>query len=228
MNKTVVLTFDDGTKSHRTMVAPYLFKLGFGATFYVTHAWMNDPENYLDWNEIAEIDAMGFEIGNHSWSHLIFSKPEIFSLFTEELLLVEKALKKVGVKKPTSFAWPANRYSKHLFPILKDLGYQSARGGYHYDNNIKTINSKKSYETGINNLFTTPSTMIATPELTFDHFKRIVNLTEKDNTVILQFHGVPEVTFPQVDTPVKNFISYMNYLKQENFTVISMEKFGSV
>jgi hypothetical protein len=46
-DKLVVLTFDDAVKSHRTFVAPLLKDLGFGATFFVTHTWMNDPTNCM-------------------------------------------------------------------------------------------------------------------------------------------------------------------------------------
>src|SRR4030095_820346 len=70
----VVLTFDDAVKSHRTFVAPLLKQLGFGATFFVTHRWMDDSANFMTWEEIAEIHRMGFEIGNHSWTHADFSK----------------------------------------------------------------------------------------------------------------------------------------------------------
>ena len=46
-DKLVVLTFDDAVKSHRTFVAPLLKELGFGATFFVTHKWMDDPTNFM-------------------------------------------------------------------------------------------------------------------------------------------------------------------------------------
>ncbi len=73
--KRVVLTFDDAVKSHRTFVAPLLSDLGFQATFFVTHRWMDDAENFMSWQDIAEIHEMGFEIGNHSWTHSNFSIP---------------------------------------------------------------------------------------------------------------------------------------------------------
>src|SRR2546426_11867185 len=73
--KLVVLTFDDAVKSHRTFVAPILAKLGFDATFFVTHSWMADRDNFMSWEEIAEIHRMGFEIGNHSWTHDSFAIP---------------------------------------------------------------------------------------------------------------------------------------------------------
>src|SRR5204862_8266893 len=73
--KLVVLTFDDAVKSHRTFVAPLLKELGLGATFFVTHKWMDDQTNFMTWQDIADIHEMGFEIGNHSWTHDDFSMP---------------------------------------------------------------------------------------------------------------------------------------------------------
>ena len=68
--RIVVLTFDGSFKSHRTLVAPLLKELGLGATFFVTHP-SNNPSDSLTWSEIAEIDQMGFEIGNRGWSCLL-------------------------------------------------------------------------------------------------------------------------------------------------------------
>src|ERR671914_787904 len=101
--KLVVLTFDDAVKSHRTFVAPLLKDLGFGATFFVTHSWMNDSEYFMSWRDIAEIHEMGFEIGNHSWTHEDFSVPRNAARLAGELALVENELKKVNVPRPVSF-----------------------------------------------------------------------------------------------------------------------------
>src|SRR5206468_748744 len=60
--KLIVLTFDDAVKSHRTFVAPLLKELGFGATFFVTHKWMDDRTNFMTWQDIAEINELGYEI----------------------------------------------------------------------------------------------------------------------------------------------------------------------
>src|SRR2546422_4032846 len=82
----VVLTFDDAVKSHRTVVAPLLKELGFGATFFISHAWMtSDPKHYLTWMEIAELHEMGFEIGNHSWTHPSFAVPKNAARLPAEL-----------------------------------------------------------------------------------------------------------------------------------------------
>src|SRR5689334_25393175 len=89
-DKLVVLTFDDAVKSHRTFVAPLLKDLGFGATFFVTHKWMEDKTNFMTWQEIAEIQRMGFEIGNHSWTHGDFSSPKQAHRMPGELYLVDR------------------------------------------------------------------------------------------------------------------------------------------
>src|SRR6266700_2359834 len=91
-DKLVVLTFDDAVKSHRTFVAPLLKELGFGATFFVTHKWMDDRTNFMTWQDIAEINEVGFEIGNHSWTHDDFSMPRNAARLAAELFLVDRAL----------------------------------------------------------------------------------------------------------------------------------------
>src|SRR5437899_4904157 len=128
--RLVVLTFDDAVKTQRTLVAPLLKELGFGATFFVTHRWMvDDPKNYLTWPEIAEIHQMGFEIGNHSWTHPAFVFPRDAGRLAAELALVEHELGKVGVPRPKSFAWCGNAFGPEAIRELEQLGYQLARRG---------------------------------------------------------------------------------------------------
>ena len=127
--RTAVLTFDDAVRSHRLFVAPYLAELGFPATFFVTHRWMDDRENFMSWEEIAEIAGMGFEIGNHSWSHVNFAIPKNAARLEGELALVENELGKVGVDKPVSFAWCGNHFGPEALAKLRGLGYRLARRG---------------------------------------------------------------------------------------------------
>ncbi|MDB4550109.1 polysaccharide deacetylase family protein, partial [Akkermansiaceae bacterium] len=70
-DKLVVLTFDDCNKSDRSFVAAEVKKYGFGATFFVTEGlgFLKNKNHYTTWEEIAELDKMGFEIANHTRSH---------------------------------------------------------------------------------------------------------------------------------------------------------------
>jgi len=129
--KLVVLTFDDAAKSHHTFVAPLLKELGFGATFFVTHRWMEDRTNFMTWEEIGEIHEMGFEIGNHSWTHADFSMPKNAARLAGELYLVDRALEqtKPKVPRPVSFAYCGNTFGPEAVQRLSHLGYKFARRG---------------------------------------------------------------------------------------------------
>src|SRR5207248_1353476 len=91
-DKLVVLTFADAVESHRRFDAPLLKEAGFSATFFVTHRWMDDAANFMTWDEIGELHQLGFEIGNHSWTHANFSQPKVAARLPEELGQVERAL----------------------------------------------------------------------------------------------------------------------------------------
>ena len=57
LDKTVVLTFDDGCKSQATFVAPILKHYGFGATFYITEGlgFLKNKEAYMTWDEVRDL-----------------------------------------------------------------------------------------------------------------------------------------------------------------------------
>ncbi|MGH9674186.1 MAG: polysaccharide deacetylase family protein, partial [Bryobacteraceae bacterium] len=105
-DKTIVLTFDDAVKSHRTFVAPFLQELGLRASFFVSQRWMGDRANFMTWDDIAAVHGMGFEIGNHTWTHAHFYNAENAVALAGELSQVEAEMARAGVPKPVSFAWP--------------------------------------------------------------------------------------------------------------------------
>jgi peptidoglycan-N-acetylglucosamine deacetylase len=61
------MTFDDACLSHRSVVAPRLKELGYGATFFVCEypGIFAQQEHSMSWEQICELHDMGFEIGNH-------------------------------------------------------------------------------------------------------------------------------------------------------------------
>lgn len=75
-DKLVVLTFDDGCKSHFTVVRPILMRHKFGATFFITEGFgfRTDKNTYMTWEEIAQLHRDGFEIGNHTRDHSLLTK----------------------------------------------------------------------------------------------------------------------------------------------------------
>jgi len=220
--RVVVLTFDDAVKSHRTFVVPLLKELGFGATFFVSHRWMDDSVNFMTWAEIAEIHRMGFEIGNHSWTHDDFSKPANAERLPSELAQIETELTKVNVPRPISFAYCGNNFGPEAIAGLKAAGYRFARRGMQPEVPYGEIKIGPLYDPRKNHPLLIPTTGDAYPGWTLEHFRKIVDQAGPNRFVILQFHGVPDPTHPWVNTQPELFRECMSYLKKQAFQVIAL------
>ena len=228
-DKLVVLTFDDAVKSHRTLVAPFLKELGFGATFFVTHKWMDDRTNFMTWEEIGEIHQLGFEIGNHSWTHADFSQPKNAARLAGELSLVNRALDqtKPKVLRPVSFAYCGNGFGPEAVQRLVELGYQFARRGGQPEVPYGKLEIGATYDPKRHHPLLLPTTGDAYPNWTLEHFKQVVARATNGQIVVLQFHGVPDVAHPWVHTPPERFREYMSYLKENNFRCIPVRDLES-
>jgi len=221
-DKIVVLTFDDAVKSQRTNVAPLLKELGFGATFFVCHRWMvDDPEHYLTWQEIKEMHEMGFEIGNHSWTHAAFSSPRDAARLPAELALVEFELHKVEVPPPTSFAWCGNVFGPEAVEQLAGVGYKLARRGMQPEVPYGAVEVGPTFDPQKQNPLLIPTTGDNYPGWTLDHFRDVADHAQPGQIVVYQFHGVPD-PHPWVNCPPERFREYMDYLKRGGFRVVSL------
>ncbi|MBI1786898.1 MAG: polysaccharide deacetylase family protein [Acidobacteria bacterium] len=220
--RTIVLTLDDAVKSHRTFVAPFLKELGFSATFFVTHNWMNDREHFMTWEDIAEIHQMGFEIGNHTWTHANFSVPLAAARLAGELALVENELKKVKVPRPVSFAYTGNFFGPEALAVLQEAGYRFARRGEMPEVEYGKAEVGARFLPSRHHRLLIPTTGDAYPNWTFEHFQNLAAHAVEGEAVVLQFHGVPDIAHPWVHTPPERFREYMLHLKREGFRVLAM------
>jgi peptidoglycan/xylan/chitin deacetylase (PgdA/CDA1 family) len=221
-DKTVVLTFDDAVRSHLTVVAPLLREYGFQATFFVSHAFLNDREHFLSWEEIAELHEMGFEVGNHSWTHSNFGSPKMAARLAGELALVENELAKVDVPKPVSFAWPGNGFGTEAVRVLQACGYRFARRGMQPEVAYGEVKPGPVYHPQAHHPLLIPTTGDAYPDWDLDAFKRVVDLAKNGNIVVLQFHGVPDEAHPWVHTPPERFRESVAYLKEAGFNAVAL------
>ncbi len=225
-DKTIVLTFDDAVKSQVTNVAPLLKEFGFGATFFITQRWMDDPARFMNWEDAAALHTLGFEIGNHTWTHDNFGSAENAKKLAAELKQVEAELARVGVPKPVSFAWPGNSFGPESQAVLREAGYQFARRGMQPEITYGEIVPGPLYDPAVHDPLLIPTGGDGYPDWTLEHFKRVVERARDGKIVVLQFHGVPDEAHPWVNTPVERFREYMVYLKQEGFRCISLKDVG--
>ena len=221
-DKLVVLTFDDSKASHYTVVRPLLKKYGFGATFFITEGFTfhTNKDDYLTWEQIAEIARDGFEIGNHTRDHMGLTKANLPRL-KEQVNAINAQCAAHGIARPTSFAYPGNTIDPEAIPLLADLGFRFARRGgapeYPYEEG-----NGFAYEPGRDHPLLLPSAGDARPVWTLDNLKRAVSQAVKGRIAILQFHGAPDVEHPWVHSPPERFAEYMEYLHDNSFKVIAL------
>ena len=221
-DKLVVLTFDDSKASHYTVVRPLLKKYGFGATFFITEGFTfrTNKDDYLTWEQIAELSRDGFEIGNHTRDHMGLTKANLPRL-KEQVEAINAQCATHGIPTPTSFAYPGNTIDPEAIPLLADLGFHFARRGgapeYPYEEG-----NGFAYEPGRDHPLLLPSAGDARPVWTLDNLERAVSQAVKGKIAILQFHGAPDVEHPWVHTPPERFEEYMKYLHDNGFKVIAL------
>ncbi|WP_255486830.1 polysaccharide deacetylase family protein [Mucilaginibacter sp. SP1R1] len=210
-DKLVVLTFDDAVLSHYTTVATLLKQYGFGATFFVCEFGkpsFQDKSLYMTWEQIAKLSQMGFEIGNHTWHHTHVNKMDS-TRFEAELDYIEKKCREYHIPKPVSFAYPGYDTSKRAITVLKNKGYRYARAGW-----------DRPYDPAADSPYLIPGFTTHT-ENTKQGFE-LLQEAKNGKIAVLTIHGVPDDAHPWVNTSVEVLKGYLNYLKENHYTVIAM------
>jgi len=221
-DKLVVLTFDDSVASLHGNVRPLLKEFGFGASFFITEgfSFLTNKTDYMTWAQIAELHRDGFEVGNHTRSHVGIG-PDMLGRLREELTHIDELCLRHGIPKPISFAYPGNAIHPGALAVLKDLGFRWARRGaqpeFAYDTGRGV-----AYEPEWDHPLLIPTTGDARPTWTIENFRRAAEQARGGRIAVLQFHGVPDREHPWVNTPLERFREYLQWLKDHGYRAIAL------
>lgn len=128
-SKPIVFTFDDGWENQYTYAFPLLKKYNDTATFFIyTNAIGH--KHFLTWQQVKDLKAAGMTIGSHTKSH-----PYLIKIITKQKLMEEIADSKKIIEehlgdKIDFFAYPFGHYNNQIINVVKEAGYQAARGIY--------------------------------------------------------------------------------------------------
>lgn len=130
--KPVVLTFDDGHKSHYTRVFPLLKKYGYRATFFVyTNVISEKSEKRLTWDELRTMRAEGMDIQSHTKSHPFLtqakqnqSQPDYLKWLTSEIYDSKRILEQKLDCKVDLLAYPYGWFNQDIERIAVQAGYK--------------------------------------------------------------------------------------------------------
>jgi hypothetical protein len=99
----ISFTFDDGYPSGYNIIAPIFEQYGYRATFFVIAGNIRDGITWGTWRQLSE---KGFEIGNHSFSHISFKGLYDTAIISREVNESYDLIERNIGKPPFAFAHP--------------------------------------------------------------------------------------------------------------------------
>jgi len=133
--KAVVITFDDGYRSLHQYALPILARYHFKATAFVISGYVGQDNRWdvkfflprlplLDWKELRELLAAGWEIGSHSLRHEYLphlSTPELRNDLLQSRRILEEQLQ-VPIRH---LSLPFGRGNHQVYRVAQEVGYES-------------------------------------------------------------------------------------------------------
>ena len=118
--KTVALTIDDAFFSIYKKAWPLLKEKKLPFTIFVsTGPLRSNSKNYMNWEQIKEMDSHGVTIGHHTKNHLHLVTKEKEKIISEIEEANNDFLKNLGYV-PDIFAYPYGEYSSDIKQITKN------------------------------------------------------------------------------------------------------------
>lgn len=118
-------SWDDGW--HLDMrIASLLKKYNLPGTFYIVCDWVG-TKDYLTWDQIKELDQMGFKIGSHTMSHPADLKMQFDDFLYAEVQSSKGIIENVIGHPISSFCYPRGRYDERVKQAVARAGYTEAR-----------------------------------------------------------------------------------------------------
>ncbi|MEK6263792.1 MAG: polysaccharide deacetylase family protein [Clostridium sp.] len=123
--KSVVLTFDDGYVDNYVEALPILNEFEFKATFFVITGAVGKSKNYMNIEQLKEMESSGMDIQSHTVHHKNL-KELSYEKQLETLKESKNFLEKTLNKRIKYFAYPYGEYSKESLKAVKEAGYTMA------------------------------------------------------------------------------------------------------
>jgi peptidoglycan/xylan/chitin deacetylase (PgdA/CDA1 family) len=122
LSNQLLLTFDDGFKSHFTEVKPLLLKHRLKGLFFPIPDKIG-TEGYMTWEDLQDLSLSGFVIGAHGKSHQDLTKLDYQTLKQE--IYDSKNILSSKLNIPiVDFSLPYGNYNHRTLIALKEAGFE--------------------------------------------------------------------------------------------------------
>lgn len=128
-SQVALLTFDDAPQDYSMAIAETVKEKGANAIFFVMGQFLEDPAAK---DIIKDIYDMGFEIGNHSYSHPVMTDLT-YEEQQEEIKKTNELVKEATGEYPRFFRAPHGIYDENTEAVLKETNIVNMNWTYGYD-----------------------------------------------------------------------------------------------
>jgi peptidoglycan/xylan/chitin deacetylase (PgdA/CDA1 family) len=116
------LTFDDGHISNFKYALPILQSRNMKARFFITVGWTGQKTNFMDWQQLKELQQAGQQIGAHGWTHTLLTHCNDKELHTELNTARLTLEDKLGIPI-TTMSLPGGRFNSRILSACREAGY---------------------------------------------------------------------------------------------------------
>ncbi|MFA6321093.1 MAG: polysaccharide deacetylase family protein [Candidatus Omnitrophota bacterium] len=144
VKKSIVITFDDGYKDNVINAASMLKTRNMKATFFVTTSYIDgkakkiwsdgSAREYMDWQDVAGLPSMGFEVGSHMVEHCSLTLCDNDNLVFQMEGSKNRIFEMSGFESKV-FSYPYGNVNDKVIDVAKRAGYIgacSSFGGVNY------------------------------------------------------------------------------------------------
>jgi peptidoglycan/xylan/chitin deacetylase (PgdA/CDA1 family) len=116
------ITFDDGHISQFANAVPILNRFAEQATFFITASWTGKRSGYMNWNQLRELRACGYDVQSHGWSHTLLTECSPPKL-KHELVRSKNELEYRLGSRVDAISMPGGRWSPQVLNACAAVGY---------------------------------------------------------------------------------------------------------
>ena len=201
---------------------PLLQRYGFHATFFLAEIQSSprgpgfeDKGRYMTWEQIGELERMGYELGNHTKHHRFGLQDMGRDAFVGEVLAMEDTFAAHGLAKPVSFAYPSGIANRDAVGFVRECGYLWARGNC--ENGVCGMRGMSTYVPEVDTPLAMPN--FGDPDFYSEALLRNRIALARDGHILgLTYHSVSPESWPGPCS----FARQMEILAEEGCKVISV------
>lgn len=122
-NSPLVVSFDDGHLSNYVHALPLLEKYACKATFFVIAGRIGGHKEFMTWEHLKELVALGHRVEAHGWSHTFLTRCSDAELDVELTRCKETLEERLGIPV-TALSAPHGRWDRRVARASAGVGYR--------------------------------------------------------------------------------------------------------